>query len=244
WLASNQLKGGGWGQGDESQEMGRSLESLSHTATVGDTCAAALAFIRAGQTPAKGQYKDQLKKAVEYVCAQGEESKRNTLSITNVNGTRLQTKLGPNIDTFLASLLLAEVKGQMGDPKAEKRVASAFHKVADKIEKNQKSDGTLDQQGWAPALSQSIAAKALNRGAQNGLKVSESSRVRAESFGRRQFDGKSGGFGAGGAAGVDLYASAGSLGAMQQSDNTNAVLEMEYRDKLRKAKNEPAKQEA
>src|SRR5437899_1671335 len=65
WLASNQLKSGGWGQGDESQEMGSSLQALSRTATVGDTCAAALAFIRAGQTPAKGQYKDQVKKAVE-----------------------------------------------------------------------------------------------------------------------------------------------------------------------------------
>jgi hypothetical protein len=31
---------------------------------------------------------------------------------------------------------------------------------------------------------------------------------------------------------------------MQQSDNTNAVLELEYKDKLKNAKNEPAKKEA
>ncbi len=243
WLAKHQLENGAWGQGDESQEMGVGAE-LSRKPIIGDTCAAALAFIRAGHTPAKGEYKEVVRRAVVYICSQVEKSPPNTLAITNVTGTRLQAKLGPNIDTFLASLLLAEVKGQMGNPKDEKRVAAEFHRIADKIEMNQKKDGTLDKEGWAPALSQVIAAKALNRGAQNGLKVSEKSRQLAETYGRKQFDSKGGGFGAGGSAGVDLYASAGSLGAMQQSDNTNSVLELEYRNNLKTAKNEPAKRQA
>src|SRR5205085_9740626 len=74
--------------------------------------------------------------------------------------------------------------------------------------------------------------------------VNEGTRARAEFYARRQFDAPKGGFGAGGAAGGDLYASASSLGAMQQSDNTNAVLAQEYRDRLKTAKTEPAKKEA
>src|SRR5205823_4590346 len=82
-----------------------------------------------------------------------------------------QGKLGTYVDTFLASLLLAEVKGKMGNAKADQTVVECLEKVVAKITKNQKGDGSWANAGWAPVLAQSIAAKGLNRAAQNGVSV-------------------------------------------------------------------------
>jgi hypothetical protein len=202
------------------------------------------------------------------VCSEIEESDKKSLYITNNRSTRVQQKIGPYVDTFLASLLLAEVKGQMGDAQGEKRIAAAFHKVMDKIERNQQSDGTWDKNGWAPVLGQSLAGKALNRGAQNGLKVNEQVRARAETYARKQFAeagkaasgpavmmGRSGGFAGGGrggaggfagegAAGVPLYSFGGNLSVMQDSANTNGLMEKEARDKLKSARTNQEKKAA
>ena len=43
WLAAHQLDSGGWGQGEESQEMGGGAQ-LAATANVADTCIASLAL--------------------------------------------------------------------------------------------------------------------------------------------------------------------------------------------------------
>ena len=86
----------------------------------------------------------------------------------SVQGTRVQQKLGPNIDTFLASMLLAEVKGRMPDEASEKAADLALHKVLGKIERHQKQDGAFDGQGWAPILAQAMCGKGINRARQAG----------------------------------------------------------------------------
>jgi hypothetical protein len=244
WLARMQQKGGGWSQGEESQAMGHGMDNLRDVPNVADTCIAALAMMRAGSTPRSGEYAKNVSKAVAYVCSEIEESDAKSLCITKTRGTRVQMKLGPFIDTFLASLLLAEAKGQMPDVRSEKRAGAAFHKVMDKIEKNQRPDGTWDQSGWAPILSQSLASKAINRAAQKGAKVNEQVRLKAQDYSRRQFDAKSGGFGMAGSPGVALYSYGGNLGAMQQSENTNFMKEREARDKLRTARTNAERKQA
>src|SRR5207247_1610298 len=122
--------------------------------------------------------------------------------------------LGTYIDTFLTATLLADVKGRMPDETGNRRVIAALDKVMGKIERNQRQDGTFDSAGWAPVLSQSMAAKALNRAAQVGAKVSEDARAKAETYARGQFDKRNGEFGSGGSAGVPLYSSSGNLAAM------------------------------
>src|SRR5262249_52071983 len=89
--------------------------------------------------------------------------------------------------TFLASLLLAEVKGQMGNVKADAQVAEALDKVVAKIAKHQQKDGAWANAGWAPVLAQSIAAKGLNRAAQNGVKVEDRVLALAEKNARDNF---------------------------------------------------------
>ena len=55
WLASHEVDGGGWGQGDEAANL-RAGETGS--ANVADSSVTLLAFLRAGHTPAAGEHRD------------------------------------------------------------------------------------------------------------------------------------------------------------------------------------------
>ena len=113
WLVEHQHESGGWGQGEESTRMGNSMAGLIDKPNVADTCAAALALIRSGSTPKKGEYSKNIFKAVKYVIAEVEKSDDQSLFVTSTKNTRLQMKLGTYIDTFLTSLLFAEVNGKV-----------------------------------------------------------------------------------------------------------------------------------
>jgi len=244
WLAKTQQKSGGWAQGEESESMGHSLDSVRDKPNVADTCMAAMALIRSGSTPSKGQYASNVRSAVNYVCAQVEEADKDSLWVTEVKGTRIQMKLGQYIDTFMASNLLSEVKGQMPDRKGDARVKAALEKVVKKMEKNQRDDGTWGNQGWAPVLSQSMASKAINKAAQKGIKVDEKTRARAEDYARGQFDKSSGKFKGEGSAGVALYSAAGNLGSMQQSATTNNQQRAQLEKEAKKAPTSAARKVA
>ncbi|MHC5056345.1 MAG: prenyltransferase/squalene oxidase repeat-containing protein [Planctomycetota bacterium] len=222
WLVRQQDASGGWAQGEESQNMGRSMDKLKDKANVGDTCMAVLALMRSGSTPKEGPYAENVRDGLDFVCKEIAASKDETLHITSVRGTRLQMKLGTYIDTFLSSMLLAEAKDGMPDDEGNRRVYAALDKVMDKIEKNQRADGTFGGTGWANSLSVSMAGKGYNRAVQAGYATSELVRERLEADGQAQFDVGGGDFAKGRSAGVDLYASAASLSQMQDSDNTNA----------------------
>jgi Prenyltransferase and squalene oxidase repeat len=263
WLAEHQLPGGGWGQGEESAQM-RGNESLKDTPNVADTCIAVLALIRSGSTPREGQYRDAIVKGVRYVRLQVDESDSQSIAVTHVQGTRVQQKLGPNIDTFLASMLLAEVKGRMPDEASEQATDLALNKVLGKIERHQKQDGTFDGHGWAPILAQAMCGKGINRARQAGARVSDVSLARAENDAKLAFQasrpapagdtgtgvasGRStamGGMmgGMGGSAGVELYSRAASIGVLQDSVNTNKVIAEGLHDKAANSadKNERAR---
>jgi hypothetical protein len=202
---------------------------------VADTCMAALALIRSGSTPSSGPHAGEIRRAVEFVAREVGAAEAGSLYVTSVRGTRVQAKLGTYIDTFLSALLLAEVRGQMPEAAANQRMLAALDKVMDKIERNQRPDGTWDNQGWAPILAQSVAAKAINRAAQAGASVNEEVRKKAEAYARGQFDGRAKSFRGEGSPGVALYSSAASLGAMQDSDNTNRAAERQTMARLERA---------
>jgi len=172
WLQEHQLKNGAWGQGEESTQMGGGA-AMKDAASVGDTCVAALALLRSGSTAAKGPYANSISRAVGFVCREVENSDKDSLWITSTRGTRIQSKLGQNIDTFMACMLLSEVKDTMPDKLGNQHVADALDKVLHKMKVNQKDNGTWGDQGWAPALAMSMASKGYNRAAQNGAKVDE-----------------------------------------------------------------------
>ncbi len=194
WLVEHQLKNGAWGQGEESQAMGGGA-ALKDVPSVADTCMAALALFRSGSTPAQGPYAKNILDAVKFVCGEIEESDKDTLDITRNHSTRVQIKLGTYVDTFAASLLLAEMRGKMPDEKAEKRLGAALDKLLAKIQKNQRPDGTWAGNGWATTMQQNFAVKSINRAAQNGVAVDERVRELAESNARSQFSANGGAVG-------------------------------------------------
>ncbi|HLJ97879.1 MAG TPA: prenyltransferase/squalene oxidase repeat-containing protein [Gemmataceae bacterium] len=259
YLASQQHANGGWSQGEESAQMGDSGGKVRDIPNVGDTCMAALALVRAGNTPKEGQYADHLLKAIDFICTQVEKANTDTLYVTDVRGTRLQGKLGPYVDTFTVSLLFAELKGRMPDEKSEKRLVTALDKTLAKIQKNQRPDGTWASEGWAPILSQSIASKGLNRAAQNGFAVSVDVLARAEKYAKdnsiatdsTKVEVASSGSARGaspyrgllattagratsgpalGSAGVPLYDGASNFSNLQDAVNTNKLLEKKARE--------------
>jgi hypothetical protein len=187
YLIEHQLPNGGWAQGEQAVAMRGGDGEPATVANVGDTCIAALALIRAGNTPKEGAYAKNVARAVAFVTAQVEKSAADDLSVTDVKNTRLQGKLGPYVDTFLTSMLLAEVKGKMPDAASEKSTVVALDRVIHKITKNQKADGTWTDAGWAPVLAQSLAGKGLNRAAQNGAKVDDRVLALAEKNARESF---------------------------------------------------------
>jgi len=241
WLAEAQMKSGAWGQGDESNTMGRG-EQMSAVPSVADTCIATLALIRSGSTPAKGEYKDNVFHAVEFICSEIEEADESGMYITDVRGTRVQGKIGTYVDTFFAAMVLAEVKETMPDDASRKRVVAALDKVMDKIEKNQKEDGTWGGSGWAATMGQSVASKALNRAAQSGVAVDEKVRERTE----KNAQGKmaaSGEFKDSASAGVALYASSGNIAQLADNDLTNRQKRDEVETELKTTKDTKRKKE-
>lgn len=247
-LVKTQLESGGWGQGEESPQMrdgsgGENKESRD-IADVADTCAASLALMRAGSTASDGPHAKNIQRAAGFICSEVEQSDSDSMDVTQQKGTRLQHKLGPHIDTFMAALLLAEVKNSMPDDASRQRAELALEKVLSKIGKNQKDDGSFVQGGWAPVLAQGMCAKAINRAAQNGVKVDEKVRERAEKYAQGQYDEKSKSFAGGGSAGVALYAASANLGAMKDSDDTNAKMETALRDQAASPATAPAQRQA
>ena len=247
WLADQQLESGGWGQGEESARMrGNAKNKLADTPNVGDTCAAALTLLRSGSTPSSGTYDVNLRKAVGYVCESIEASNDKDLYVTKTRNTRLQSKLGTFVDTFLAAQLLSEVKGKMADDKANARVDKCLDKVIAKIEKHQGEDGKFGGRGWAMALNDAIAGKALNRAAQAGAEVQAITLDRARENATAlsapaRADGK---FAAAeGTAGIELYGAAGSVTGQREADTTYRQEIEQQRDIVRKAL-EQAKEQA
>ena len=199
YLVKQQHSNGGWGQGGgwRTVENGGRIEGaqVQDPPDVGNTCIATLALIRAGNTAKDGAYAKNVAKAIEFICGHVEKSDEKSLYVTNLKGTQLHSKIGPFVDTFLTSLVLSELKGNMPDEKSEKVLMASLTKTIKKIELNQKADGTFaGNNGWASVLSQGLAGKGLARAAQNGVAVNPQSLERIQEQVASNFDGKAGEF--------------------------------------------------
>jgi hypothetical protein len=243
WLIAHQGSDGGWGQGEESSQMGNSLDALKDKSNVGDTCIAVLALLRSGSTPADGPYAGNIRRGIDFVCSEVDKAPADGLSITSVNGTRLQMKLGPNIDTFLSSLMLGEIRNKMPDEAAHKKAIAALDKVLDKIEKNIKNDGQIAQGGWAGGIAQGIASKGANTAAMNGGRVSDETLRRFEdnAAAKQNADGTTK-MGAD-VAGVQLYATASNVTALDLNDKRLALRAGELKAQLDAPSTAPAERD-
>lgn len=184
WLVSTQGKDGGWGQdGGETSYVrpGERLESSGND--VANTAVAATALLHAGSTPTHGEYQAALVRAVDFILRHVDESPAEGLEVTSLRGTQIQRKLGPCIDTFLTSKLLAELDGEMGNARANAHVRQALQKCVAKIEKNQLKDGSWNiAGGWAPILGTSMASRSLYVAQQKGVAVSAGTMAKVQDY--------------------------------------------------------------
>jgi len=207
---------------------------------LGNTCITVLALMRAGNTPKEGPYAKNVAKGIDFILARVEKADKDSLFLTDVRNTQLQSKIGPYVDTFLAQLVMAELKGKMPEEKSEKRLLAAFDKTMTKIAKNQKADGNFEgNQAWASTLSMALCSKGINRAAQMGFMVPQPVLAADQKANTKGLDlakgtftspavggaGFAGGVGRGAAeaptdAGVAIYSQSGKTSALQEAVNT------------------------
>lgn len=247
WLIKTQKPDGGWSQGEESSHMVQSrnaeMSAAGEPSNVADTAMAMLALIRAGSTPASGPHAEQLARATGFICGKIENSEAKGLWITDVRGTRTQSKLGTYVDTYLAALVLGEIKPALPEGDLKTRVTAALDKTVAKI---QSSDGQQQDAGWAVALSRGIRGKAMNKAAAAGAPVDLGQLAVANAQARESIV-TSGGAGgraefapATDAAGVGLYGAASSIQQLQEAVNADRKLEDELRQRLALPTTSPA----
>jgi len=240
YLIDQQHKDGGWGQGGGwriGDQGGGRVEGpkVSDPSDLGNTCIAVLALLRAGNTPKEGEYAKNVAQGIDFILSRVEKADKESLYLTDVRNTQLQSKIGPYVDTFLAQLVMAELKGKMPEEKSEKRLLAAFDKSMTKIAKHQKADGNFDKnEAWASTLSMALCSKGINRAAQNGYTVPQTVLAADQLANASGLDVKKGTFTAPAAtgtrkagasaaptdAGVQVYSQAGKTSGLQEAVNT------------------------
>jgi hypothetical protein len=217
WIASVQGNDGGWGQDGGETSYVRQNEHLETNGNdVANTAVAALALRRAGS-----EYRPNVERALAFIMNQVENSPAQGLLITNRNGTQIQRKLGPYIDTFLTSMLLSEVDGTMPTAAQNARVRKALEKCVAKIEGNQQKDGSWNVGGgWAPILGTSMASRSLYDAQQKGVRVQASTMAQAENYTKEAA--KAPAKAAPASAGVALYQSAQALEQLSRTAKDRA----------------------
>ena len=213
WLVSVQGQNGGWGQDGGETSFVRDGENLETNGNdVANTAVATLALLRSGHTPTSGKHSKAINEAVDFILGHVEKSPDEGLAVTAVTGTQIQRKLGPNIDTFLTSMLLTELDGKMVNAKSNERVRVALEKCVRKIEGHQQEDGSWNLSGgWAPILGTSMASRSLFAAKQKGVDVSDKVLARVDEYTKASAEALPAATGPGRTAG-DILSSAGIAG--------------------------------
>ncbi|MFM1874467.1 MAG: hypothetical protein RL266_204, partial [Bacteroidota bacterium] len=212
WMASAQQKNGGWGAGSHYRQM--EMDPHAVAADPATTSMVGMALLRNGSTLDKGTYSAQLKKAVEFILKEVENSSPNSLNITDLTGTQIQTKLGQNIDVVLASQFLTNLleKVPANDP-IRKRINDALNVCVVKIQNGQMADGSTQGAGWAGVLQSSLASNALEAAEYAGAKVDAKKLEKARDYQKGNFDAETGNVNTDKGAGIVLYSVSGSARA-------------------------------
>ncbi|MEP7218062.1 MAG: prenyltransferase/squalene oxidase repeat-containing protein [Bacteroidota bacterium] len=207
WLAAAQHPDGGWGAGSHANQEMRDPNAVQ--TDPGTTAFTAMAFLRAGNTVNSGEYRENVRKALQKIIAVVDASKEEHPNVTDLAGTQPQVKLGQYIDVSLCAQFLAKILPNLDDePALKQRTTAALDKCVRKIEHSQKADGSWNHGGWAPVLSSTMANSALEYAQSAGRDVDKKVVARSQEYQMQNFDTVSGKVKTESAAGVALYSSA------------------------------------
>jgi hypothetical protein len=212
WIAAAQNKNGGWGAGSHSRQDIRDPHAVG--ADPATTAMVSMALLRSGTTLSKGQYSQQLRRALNYLLESTERSSSDSYNITDQTGTQIQTKLGANIDVILAAQFFTNVLDHVGhDIALKQRVQKSLNVCVEKIQRAQDGNGNIVGAGWAGVLQSSFAANALESAQAKGADVDEDKLDRFRDAQKNNYDAKTGDVKTDMGAGVVLYSVSGSARA-------------------------------
>ena len=215
WLAATQFDNGGWGAGAQARQEIRDPRAVQIDPAT--TAFAAMALLRAGNTLTAGPYRQQISKALQYLLETVETSPEEGPKITNITGTQPQSKLGQHIDTSMCIQFFSRVLPHTHhDAQLMGRVTQALDKALGKLQRAQGQDGSWSGQAWAPVLQSSMANSALEMAQAAGRRVDEKALDKSRTYQKGNVDAKSGAVRTERAAGISLYALAGSQRATAQ----------------------------
>jgi hypothetical protein len=186
WLIAAQHPDGGWGGGSHAQQEIRDPQKVvTDPATTAFTL---LSLLRAGHTPAEGEYKAQVRRGLEYLVAIVEKAPAEGPQITDIRGTQPQSKLGQFVDTPLTTQYLSRAVGLMAkDDPLYKRTDAALDKCLAKLQASQEANGGWGQGGgWAPVLQSSLSCSAFEIAQANGKVVDASKLAAARNYQKQQ----------------------------------------------------------
>ena len=204
YVVKAQQENGGWGAGTHAAQ--NIMDPHAVKADPATTSMVMMAILRSGSTLSEGEYAEQLKSGLNYLLDAVEQSDENSSTITSLQGTQIQVKLGANIDVVLASQCLSNIIDYVKDEDMNTRVKNALQACINKIQKTQTANGSFSGNGWAGVLQSSFASSALEAARSKGVEVDEEALEKAQDYQKGNYDAKTGNVNTDMGAGVVLYA--------------------------------------
>lgn len=208
WLVKAQHPDGGWGAGSHArQDLKDPHEVQTDPATTAFTT---MALLRIGHTPVSGEHKEVVRRAVQHLVRVIEQAKDDGPRVTELQGTQIQTKLGPLVDTAMTAQCLGRVLRLLPqDDPLKNPVDAALEKCVAKLQRGQAQNGSWGGGGWAPVLQSSLATSALEVAQAAGKEVDRDRLEKAREYQKGNFDAGSGRAKGDDGAGIELYGLAG-----------------------------------
>lgn len=203
YVVRAQQENGGWGAGTHAAQ--NIMDPHAVKADPATTSMVMMAILRSGSTLSSGEYAEELRSGLNYLLDQVEHSDENSSTITELQGTQIQVKLGANIDVVLASQCLSNILDCVKDEELGGRVKEALQVCINKIEKAQTANGSFAGSGWAGVLQSSFASSALEAAKGKGIEVSDEVLEKAQDYQKGNYDAKTGNVNTDMGAGVVLY---------------------------------------
>ncbi|MDX2249366.1 MAG: hypothetical protein SF052_21455 [Bacteroidia bacterium] len=229
WLVKAQFENGGWGAGTHANQG--LLDPKAVQVDPATTAFSAMALLRSGTTLREGKYKTELRKALDFLLNEVENSSEETTNITSMVGTQPQVKLGQNIDVSMTSRFFTRILTYAEDDTAlAGRIREAQAKCLRKIQRAQNSDGSIQGGTWAGVLQSAVANIALEEAAEAGYAVDSVTLVRSKDYQKMNMD-ASGAVVTDRSAGVQLY-------SLSSTTRATAKSYQKAKEKLENARDE------
>ena len=187
WMAKAQLNNGGFGAGTHAHQD--VLNPHAVQADPATTAMVAMSILRSGSTLSDGPYSENLRRALDFLLGQVEESGNNEYNITDLSGTQPEVKLGQNIDVVLTSQFFTNLMDHLqNNSQLKSRIVKCNNECLAKIQRAMAGNGSIRGAGWAGVLQSSFATNALETAKSKGLKVNEAKLEDAKNYQKQNFD--------------------------------------------------------